>query len=124
MLMEAGEQFARELANQFVGFQDQLEPYLDDGDDGFAYVFLAIEVTPELVDAYIASTTGRAVALDWRALLRFLDEWLGRGDPVVDNVIKASFLLQLPNPGSPGRGIVAELPERLERTLRTARPDS
>ncbi|MCP2282140.1 hypothetical protein APR04_001035 [Promicromonospora umidemergens] len=119
--MEASERFARELANDFAYFRDQLEGYLDDGNDGFAYVFLAVEVAPEVLAAYVASKTGAAVELDWRALLVFLDDWFGRDDPDVDNVIRASFLLQLPYPGQPGSEIVEELPEGLERGLRAVR---
>ncbi len=119
--MEASEQFARELANEFDYFRDQLEGYLDDGNDGFAYVFLAVEVAPELLAAYVASKTGAAVELDWWALLVFLDDWFGRDDPNVDNVIRASFLLQLPYPGQPGSEIVEELPEGLGRGLRIVR---
>lgn len=119
--MQASELFARELANEFGYFQDQFESYLDDGNDGFAYVFLAVEVVPELLAAYLASKAGASVELDWRALLVFLDDWFGRDDPDVDNVIKASFLLQLPYPGQPGSEIVEELPEGLERGLRAVR---
>lgn len=121
--MEASERFARELGNEFPFFRDQLEGYLDDGDDGFAYVFLAVEVTPELLAAYLASRTSPDVELDWRALLAFLDDWFGRDDPDIDNVIKASFLLQLPNPGQPGSEVVEHLPEGLERAFRIVRPD-
>lgn len=119
--METSELFARELANTFASFRDQLEGYLDDGNDGFAYVFLAVEVTPELLAAYNASEAGEFVELDWRALLAFLDGWFLRGDPDVDNVIKASFLLQLPGPEQQGSEIVEELPEGLRLGLESVR---
>ncbi|WP_285106188.1 hypothetical protein [Promicromonospora sp. MEB111] len=119
--METSELFARELANTFASFRDQLEGYLDDGNDGFAYVFLAVEVTPELLAAYNASEAGEFVELDWRALLAFLDGWFIRGDPDVDNVIKASFLLQLPGPEQQGSEIVEELPEGLRLGLESVR---
>jgi hypothetical protein len=121
--MDVTDRFARELASTFPWFEDPLEPYLDDGFSGYAYVFLAVEVTPVILSAYISDAlSGREAEFDWRGVLRLLDDWLGRGDPDVANVIKASVLLQLPQPGVRGYGIVDELPERLGATFGLVRP--
>lgn len=122
LLMDRTEEFARDLAERFSWFQDPIESYLDDSDVGFAYVFLAVEVTPEIVDAFIASAEGGTGHLDWRRVLSFLDEWHSRGFQDVDNVIKASFLLQLPGSGAPGYGIVRDLPNALRASFQLVRP--
>lgn len=116
------EQFARDLAERISWFQDPIESYLDDSDVGFAYVFFAVEVTPEIVDAFIASAEDGTSNLDWRRVLSFLDEWHSRGFQDVDNVIKASFLLQLPESGAPGYGIVRDLPSALLASFQLVRP--
>ncbi|GAB3170655.1 hypothetical protein GCM10027059_37410 [Myceligenerans halotolerans] len=121
--MDSTDRFARELAGRFPWFEDPLEPYLDDGDVGYAYVFLAVEVTPEIVAAYRAERAGASsIELDWRAVLNFIDTCLMGDDPDVVNVIKASFVLQLPNPGDLAYGIVDELPARLRATFSSVRP--
>ncbi|MFC8732228.1 hypothetical protein ACFT5B_07215 [Luteimicrobium sp. NPDC057192] len=116
------ERFSLELAERFPALGTNIDFYYDAPDEFLAHVYFGVDVTPKVVAAYLAEADGRTPAVDWRAVLAFLDEQARTGGNDVKTVIGTSFLFQLPNPGQAGYGIVDALPDELARLFRLARP--
>lgn len=122
---QAEERFALDLVERFPLLGQNIDFYYDGPEDFLAHVFFGVEVTREVVAAYVAEISGVPVEgrLDWRGVLRFLNRCLqseGRG---VRAVIGTSFLFQLPTPAQEGCGIVDELDDELARLFEMARPN-
>lgn len=119
------ETFALELTEAFPGLGENIDFYYDAPDTLLAHVYFGVEVTPKVVAAYVADVTGDSTGdqLDWRGVLRFLNDQLRAGDEAVKTVIGTSFLFQLPNPGQAGYAIADELYDELARLFKLARPN-
>ncbi|WP_423464042.1 hypothetical protein ACO229_05350 [Promicromonospora sp. MS192] len=124
-MTRSDEAFAVELAETFPSLGKNIDFYYDDPETFLAHVYFGVDVTPKVVQAYVADVTGERTAdqLDWRAVLAFLEEKLHAGDPEVRTVIGTSFLFQLPTPGQAGYAIVDELHGELAALFKAARPN-
>ncbi|MFI9486383.1 hypothetical protein ACIG47_08315 [Promicromonospora sp. NPDC052451] len=124
-MTRSDEAFAVELAETFPSLAKNIDFYYDDPETFLAHVYFGVDVTPKVVQAYVADVTGERTAdqLDWRAVLAFLEEKLHAGDPEVRTVIGTSFLFQLPTPGQAGYAIVDELHGELAALFKAARPN-
>ncbi|RKS05044.1 hypothetical protein DFP74_0632 [Nocardiopsis sp. Huas11] len=122
---QAEECFALELVERFPPLGKNIDFYYDGPEDFLAHVFFGIEVTREVVAAYVADIGGVSIGggLDWRGVLGFLNRCLQSGGAAVRTVIGTSFLFQLPTPGHEGYGIVEELDDELARLFESARPN-
>ncbi|WP_017586210.1 hypothetical protein [Nocardiopsis ganjiahuensis] len=122
---QVAECFALDLVERFPLLGQNIDFYYDGPEDFLAHVFFGIEVTPEVVAAYVAEVSGVPVEerLNWRGVLSFLNRCLQSEDRVMRTVIGTSFLFQLPAPGQEGYGIVDELDDGLARLFEVARPN-
>ncbi|WP_040692286.1 hypothetical protein [Nocardiopsis lucentensis] len=122
---QAQERFALELVERFPPLGKNIDFYYDGPEDFLAHVFFGIEVTREVVAAYVADVGAVPIegGLDWRGVLDFLNRCLQSGDRTVRVVIGTSFLFRLPTPGQEGYGIVDELDDELARLFEAARPN-
>ncbi|GAB2519020.1 hypothetical protein [Nocardiopsis aegyptia] len=124
-MTRAEEWFALDLVENFPPLGENIDFYYDGPEAFLAHVFFGIEVTREVVAAYVADISGQPIegGLDWRGVLSFLDRCLRAGDRAVGTVIGTSFLFQLPTPGQAGHGIVDELDGELARLFEVVRPN-
>lgn len=124
-MAQAEERFALDLVESFPALGKNVDFYYDGPDEFLAHVFFGVEVVREVVTAYVADGDARPAGdrLDWRGVLRFLDQRLRSGDEAVRTVIGTSFLFRLPMPGQDGHGIVDELEGELARLFDVARPN-
>lgn len=119
--MNTAVQLVEALVERFPVLRPLYEEHVSDNGEVLPYVIFGIGngITDRVVDAYLRDGSDE---LDWRAVLRFLDAQIGRGDRDVDDVIGTDFLWGLPGPTRPGYGIVEELPENLRKMFDGVRP--
>ena len=124
-MTNSDESFAVELAEAFPSLGENIDFYYDDPETFLAHVYFGVDVTPKVVAAYVADASGDSAesSLDWRAVLKFLNDQLLAGDQAVRTVIGTSFLFQLPTPGQAGYSIVQELDGELAQLFKLARPN-
>ncbi|WP_416959676.1 hypothetical protein [Streptomyces sp. Agncl-13] len=113
-----------DLVARFPVLEDAYESHVFNEGEVLPHVFFW-EVTQEVVNSFVSrdSHVSRdSDALDWRSVLAFLEEQLGRGILEVTEVIVTSFLWYLPNPGDPGYEISAHLGPAMTRKFQEIFP--
>jgi hypothetical protein len=91
------------------------QEHLDAFGELFPHVFFG-ELTAWLVNAYLANPDAGPQAT-WRRILADLEHDYETGDTDVRELLYASFLENLPNPGENGEGIARHLGPRLAADL-------
>lgn len=109
-----------DLVERFPQLAEDYEIHLAESGEPLAHVFFW-EVTQAVVHAYNGDDA-RYVDLDWRALVRYLDQIFPTAPREVEKVIVTSFLLYLPSPTEPGYSIVGELGPALAERFKLVRP--
>lgn len=116
--MSADVQLVKDLVARFPILEDSYESHVFNMDGVLPHVYL-YEVSQEVVQSFVSQDPD---ALDWRAVLAFLEEQLNRGVLAVSEVIVTSFLWYMPNPGEPGYEIVSHLGPTMSRKFHDVRP--
>ncbi|MCX5142553.1 hypothetical protein [Streptomyces sp. NBC_00338] len=116
----------RDLVAEIPAFEDLYATHVFNEDAVLPHVFFW-DVTQETVRSYLGLDGDEdgdegGDALDWRSVLRFLEERSSRGVPEIDEVVVTSFLAYLPFPGKPGHGIVRELGPVMAAKFTAIRP--
>ncbi|MFG2039100.1 hypothetical protein [Dactylosporangium sp. NPDC048998] len=120
--MTTADELVQALVARFPVLRPAYEEHLRDAGELLPHVIFGIGegFTDRVVDAYMQRDP--ADALDWLAVLEFLEAHFDQGDRDVDELLVTSFLDALPGPTRPGHGLVDELPNRLHTRFNLIRP--
>ncbi|QFG24698.1 hypothetical protein [Actinomadura sp. WMMB 499] len=117
--MGADVQFVQDLVAEFPYFEETYDAHCYPDEDVYPHVVFW-DITQAVVRSFVARGSH---ALDWRAVLVFLEERVSRDVPEVTVVICTSFLWNLPFPDDPGYGITEHLGPVLARRFQEVRPN-
>jgi hypothetical protein len=118
--MSADVDFLDDLVERFPELAEDYEVHVANCGEPLAHVFFW-DVTQAVVHACDGDGASYA-SLDWRALIRYLDQIFPAAPREVREVIVTSFLLSLPSPAEPGYEIAAELGPALAERFKLVRP--